>query len=83
QEINNVNLNTATSLVQQVFEREDLNLQTITFDPEKLIETLKQFIEQNHNLKRNLITKVIEEDGKDLTKERLNTIYLRTRAIFN
>lgn len=82
-EINNVNQNTAEELVQQVFERDDISLQKITFDPEKLIETLKQFIDQNHNFKRNLITKIIEEDGRDLTKERLNTIYLRTRAVFN
>lgn len=83
QSVNNVNENTAKELVNQVFERDDLSLQTITFDPERLIESLKIFIEQNHQFKRNLITKIIEENGNDLSKERLNTIYLRARAVFN
>lgn len=82
-EVNHIAQSTANELVEQVYERNDMSLQAITFDPERLIETLKEFIEQNHTLKRNSITKIIEEGGVDLTTEKMNTIYLRTRAVFN
>lgn len=73
----------AKQLVQQVFERNDITLEAIAYDPEKLIETLKQFIESNHNLRRNSITKKLEDNGKEWTEERMNTLYIRARAMFN
>ena len=82
-ERDNVTETTAQLVVEQVWQRSDLTLQTITVDPERLIETLENYMTKNHKLKRNLITKMIEEDGENLTRERFNTIYLRTRAIFN
>ncbi len=82
-EINGIEEAQAVSIVSQVFERNDITLQTVAYDPEKLIETLKEFIEQNHPIRRNSITRILEENGKDVTEERLNTIFLRARAAFN
>lgn len=81
--INNIPENTARQLVEQVYEREDISLESITYDPERLIETLKQFIETNHQLRRNSITKKIEDGDVELTDERINTMFLRARAVFN
>lgn len=81
--INHLPEQQAKQLVQQVYEREDISLQTIAYDPERLIETLKQFIETNHSLKRNSITKLIEDNGKEWSDERMNTMFIKARAVFN
>lgn len=73
----------AKQLVEQVFQRADITLESIAYDPERLIETLKQFIETNHSLRRNLITKLIEDGEKEWTNEKMNTLYIRARAMFN
>lgn len=82
-EINGTNPQTATTLVDQVFSREDITLKTVTVDPERLIESLVEWIQQNHNLRRNCYTKLIIEGVEVLTAERMNSIYLRARAAFN
>lgn len=81
--VNNLPVSTAELLVEQVYERSDITLQTISADPEKLIETLINYIGTTHDLKRNAITRIIEEGNSDLTEERMNTIYLRARSVFN
>lgn len=81
--INHIPEQQAKQLVQQVYEREDISLQSIAYDPEKLIETLKQFIESNHALRRNSITKIIEDNGKEWSDEKMNTMFIKARAVFN
>jgi predicted P-loop ATPase len=81
--VNHIPEQQAKQLVQQVYEREDISLQTIAYDPEKLIETLKQFIESNHSLRRNSITKIIEDNGKEWSDEKMNTMFIKARAVFN
>lgn len=82
-EINHLNPTQARNLVEEVFHREDITLKTVTADPERLIESLVEWIIQNHPLRRNCYTKLIEENGIILTAEKMNSIYLRSRAAFN
>lgn len=73
----------AKAITTAVFSRDDITLKSISKDPEALIESLFEFINQNHKLRRNVITKIIEDGDKELKKEQLNTIFLRARAAFN
>lgn len=73
----------ATKLVDDVYDRNDITLKTISADPERLIESLQEWMKQNHVIKKNVITRNIEENGEEVTKERLNTIFLRARSVFN
>lgn len=82
-QINGMNPHQAESLVNEVFSRPDISLQTVAGDPEKLIESLMEWLKQNHPLRRNSITRIIEENGSEVKKERLNSIFLRARSIFN
>lgn len=82
-EINKANPVTAKFLVDQVFSRDDITLKTVTADPERLIESLVEWMSQNHTMKRNCYTKFIDESGEIITTERMNSIYLRARAAFN
>lgn len=82
-EINNINPTQAANIVNEVFSREDITIKTVTADPERLIESLVEWINQNHALRRNCYTKLIQENNETLTTERMNSIYLRARAAFN
>lgn len=73
----------AGKLVDEVYRRDDVSLTTALGDPEKLIESLVEWMNQNHPIKKNSITKMIEEAGSDVSRERMNTIYLRARMFFN
>jgi len=73
----------AKSIAKEVFERDDITLSTVSNDPDKLIESLIEFLKQNHPIRKNEITKKLEENGSEVSEERLNTIYLRSRMIFN
>ncbi len=74
---------TAEQLVDEVFNRSDINIESVSKDPEKLIENICTFIAQNYNLKKNLITGVVENSGSPLTKESFNTMFLKIRSVFN
>jgi len=82
-ELNGVNENDAKNFVSEIYERSDITLKTLSVDTEHLIENVVQFMKVNHQFKKNEITKIVEDAGKELTKERLNTIYLMARANFN
>lgn len=82
-EINHLNPTQAANLVEQVFSRDDITIKTVIVDPERLIESLVEWINQNHPLRRNCYTKLIEENGTTLSAEKINSIYLRARAAFN
>jgi len=82
-QINQVNPDVAANLVEQVFERDDINLKNLNADPEQLISSIIEWLSINHPLRRNEITKSIESGNKEIKNENLNTIYLRARAFFN
>jgi hypothetical protein len=84
-EINGYKPDQAAQVAKEVFERNDLNLQTsVAGDPERLIESLMEWVNQNHPLRKNTITRAVEDTTKgEINKERLNSIYLRARAAFN
>lgn len=82
-EINGIPEHQAASLVQEVFKRDDITLNTVSKDPERLIDSLVEWMHQNHSLKRNEITGAIEENGITIKSDRLNSIYLRARSAFN
>lgn len=83
QQINGIPREDAIKIVKEVFERPDISLSSIAADPEKLIESLFSWMEINHPMKKNCITGKIEENGIEVSKERMNTIYLRARSVFN
>ena len=80
--IDNIDEIQAQNIVDQVHQQ-NITIANLSKEPEKLIENLHQWLQDNHPMKRNEITGIIEDDGKDLTKERLNWIYLRVKSVFN
>jgi predicted P-loop ATPase len=73
----------AKAVASEVFSRDDISLKTVASDPERLIESLMEWLKQNHPIRKNSITKMIEENGNDVRRERLNSIFLRARSTFN
>lgn len=82
-EVHGIDEKSATELVDQVYKRDDINLTTISKDPDQLIENMVEWLAANHNLRRNLITQGVEESGKEVRRDRFNTIFLRAKAAFN
>lgn len=84
-QINGLDPKQAKEITEQVFERDDINLTTVSKDPDQLITSLIEWINQNHPVRINQITKMIEESPADIevNRARLNTIYLRARMVFN
>lgn len=81
-QIENVDEVQAGNIVDQVF-AQNITIANLSKDPEKLIETLSQWLIDNHPMRRNVITGIIEDNGQDLSKEKLNSIYLRAKSVFN
>lgn len=81
--INQVNPEVAANLVEQVFERDDINLKNLNADPEQLISSIIQWLDLNHPMRRNEITRIIESGKNEVKREDLNTVYLRCRSFFN
>jgi predicted P-loop ATPase len=73
----------AERIVNEVYNRDDIDLASMAGDPEKLIESLMAWLNQNHTIKKNAITGYYEEKGQNLSKEALNGIYLRAKSVFN
>lgn len=73
----------ASEIAEQVYERDDIDLSKVAKDPDQLIQSLVEWIRQNHPVRLNDITKMIQENDIEVKKERLNTIYLRARMYFN
>lgn len=73
----------ARELVGEVMGRQDIDLGRVASDPENLIECAKEWLQINHPLRKNAITGKLEENGTEVSEERLNTIYLRARVAFN
>jgi predicted P-loop ATPase len=83
QKMNNIPESEASAIAQEVFDREDIDLAKVSGDPDQLIQSLMEWFSQNHPLRKNEITKKIEESGSEINEGRLNSIYLRARMIFN
>jgi hypothetical protein len=58
----------AKSIAKEVFERDDITLSSVSNDPDKLIESLIEFLKQNHPIRKNEITKKLEENGRIIKK---------------
>lgn len=82
-EINGIDANEAGKLVDEVFKRDDISIKSTSSDPDQLIQALTQWMKQNHPMKVNAITRIIEEKGIEVRRERINSIYLRARMFFN
>lgn len=81
--LENVDPETAREIAEEVFDRKDISLSDVAKDPDQLIPSLISWLFQNHPVRLNTITRMIEEEGIEVKKERLNTIYLRARICFN
>lgn len=81
--INGIEENQAKKLVEEVYSRSDIDLKSSTNDTEQLIQALFEWMQQNHPMERNSITRMIEENGKEVRTEQINSIYLRARMFFN
>jgi hypothetical protein len=73
----------AEAITNEVLSRNDLSLQNQGRSPETLIESLVEWMNQNHHLRKNNITRSYEDNGTEITKERLNSIFLRARIAFD
>lgn len=73
----------AEKISSEVFQRKDINLTDVARDPEQLIPSLISWLFQNHPIRLNGITRMIEENNIEVKRERLNTIYLKARMAFN
>ncbi len=91
-QINNIPEKEAVRISEEVFARPDIELKTIAGDPEMLIESMMEWLTTNHPMRANTITGKVEEypdknekdgHGREMGRERMNTIYLRARAAFN
>lgn len=82
-EMENISENDAELITSEVMKREDIEVNKLAKTPEELIPALIDWIMLNHPIRINSITKMIEESGTEVKKERLNTIYLRGRMFFN
>jgi hypothetical protein len=73
----------AELVAKEVYDREDIDLRNVSNDPENLIEGIMEWVRQNHPIRKNVITQKLEENGTEVSSERLNSIYLRARLMFN
>ena len=72
----------ATKLVDEVYNRDDIDLRTMSKDPEKLVESLTFYMQTNWNIKKNVITGKYENNGIEINDEAFNSIFLKCRMAF-
>jgi predicted P-loop ATPase len=77
QEAENIAVQEAQDIVNQVFEN---NIQVNTED--NPIEALETWLRQNYQLRRNIITRYIENSGRQLQSKDFNTIYVAGKKVF-
>jgi len=83
QEMNGVDADKASELVDEVFKRNDITISREVSTPEQVIQSISEWMAQNHPMRVNSITRIIEENGNEVKRERINSIYLRARMFFN
>lgn len=74
--------NRATVLIDEVYKRDDVDLKSMSKDPEKLVESLTFFMQSNWSIKKNIITGKYENDGEEINEEYFNSIFLKCRMAF-
>lgn len=82
-ELNGLDELQAKNLVDEVFKRDDISIKSASGETDELIQAFFEWMQQNHPMRVNSITKIIEESGRDVRRERINSIYLRARMFFN
>lgn len=82
-QINGIDEKQADKLVDEVYKRNDIDIKSSINDPEQLIIAVMEWLSQNHPMRINSITRIIEENGSDVRKERINSMYLRCKMFFN
>lgn len=70
-------INGADDIITQVFEN---NIPVSTED--NPVEALELWLRQNYDFRRNIITRYIENDGKQLQVRDFNTIYIAAKKVF-
>lgn len=65
------------AIVQQVLDN------NIELNEDALIHQLEMYIRQTYDLRRNEVTKYIENSGTNLEEEDLNTIYIQCKKVFD
>lgn len=83
QEMNGIDPDKAGELVDEVFKRNDINISREVSTPEQVIQSISEWMQQNHPMRINSITRIIEENGNEVRRERINSVYLRARMFFN
>jgi len=59
-------------------------LDAIPLDNEQqVLDAIKFYIDQNHSIKRNAITYKLEDNGREITDQDINTLFLKCRYAFN
>lgn len=82
--VNGIAPDEANQITEAVFSRSDITLNQVAADPNRLIESLFTYIASEYPMRYNIIKrKVILSDNTELTEQKLNTIFLRARAVFN
>jgi predicted P-loop ATPase len=82
-QVNNIPKEQAEQIASEVFDRSDIDLSKVSNDPDQLINSLIEWINQNYDIKINSITRMIENKGSELKEKQINTIYLKARIAFN
>jgi len=78
-DIENIPAADSKEIVQQVFD----NKIEISDDETNLISELEVWLRQNYEMKRNVITRKIENEGKPMETRDLNTIFVTAKKIFD
>ena len=81
-ELEQVSAEVAEQVVEEVFKRDDLNVENTLGDSERVIESVIEFLRQNYIARKNKISGKIEVNGEEITDEKINTIYLQARMFF-
>lgn len=82
-EMHGMDQDQAEHIATEVFDRTDIDLAKVAKDPDQLIQSLVSWIRMNHPVRVNSITRMLEDNDKEVKKEQINTIYLRARMYFN
>lgn len=66
----------AQDIIQQVWDN------NIVLTEESILDQVEMFIRQNYNLRRNVITRYIENEGKPQETRQMNSIFIKCKKIF-
>lgn len=63
-------------MLNKFFERDDIDLRTMSKDPEKLVESLVFYIHSSWDIKKNVITGKYEDSrGVEITEEKFQLYF--------